>query len=248
MQRELLSRMQKVYPDTLTQIDDIDLPTLVSQLSYLEGHGLCDAGLMPNMVGYSWIGCRITVAGLDFLADDGGLTAILGVVTIKLHADTVRDLLAAKVDSSELPPAKKSAIKSALQKLSGTALQAATGDLVKMGFGARAKCNALDRAAGIGTVAKLRLPRRSYLDLFPLAGLFPIWYNIKHIILCCLNGLLVLSSIYESFFIFLYVESSNGCIIYFDLDLSSNPSVVPFVTHTTRTVSYTTSGPTTAEF
>jgi hypothetical protein len=134
LQRDLLSRMQQVYPDRVETIDGVDWPVLVSHLHYLEEHGLCDAGLLPNMVGFSWQGCRITAAGLDFLADDGGLTAILGVVTIKLHADTIKDLLAAKVEASDLPPEKKSVLKSGLQKLSGTALQAATGDLIKMGL------------------------------------------------------------------------------------------------------------------
>jgi len=56
------------------------------------------------------------------------------VVTVKLHAETLRSLLEAKVDKSDLPPEKKSALKQAISKLSGTALQAGSTDLVKMGL------------------------------------------------------------------------------------------------------------------
>ena len=48
----------------------------------------------------TWGGARITAKGIDFLEDDGGLSAILGVVTVKLHADTLREMLAKKIDAS----------------------------------------------------------------------------------------------------------------------------------------------------
>ena len=134
LQNSLLRRMQAVYPDRLATLEDLDWPIAVAQLSYLEGHGLCDAGLLPNMVGYSWRGCRITEKGLDFLADDGGLSSIFGVITIKLHANTVRSLLADRVNASNLPEEKKSQLKTALGKLSTVALQAVTTDLAKMGL------------------------------------------------------------------------------------------------------------------
>ena len=76
----------------------------------------------------------ITAAGRDSLEQDGGLTAILSVVTVKLHADTIRNLLAAKIDASDLPEEKKSRIKAAISKLSGTAPTAVTGDLAKVGL------------------------------------------------------------------------------------------------------------------
>ena len=44
LQRDLLSRMQQVYPDRLETIEGVDWPVLVSHLHYLEEHGLCDVG------------------------------------------------------------------------------------------------------------------------------------------------------------------------------------------------------------
>src|SRR5690606_4411194 len=50
---------------------------------------------------------KITAKGLDFLADDGGLSATLGVVTIRLHDDQVRLILAARIQESDAPVAEK---------------------------------------------------------------------------------------------------------------------------------------------
>ena len=75
-----------------------------------------------------------TPAGLDFLSEDGGLSAILGVVTVKLHADTIRDMIAAKIEAAPIPANEKSALKRHLAALSETGLKAATTDLVKIGL------------------------------------------------------------------------------------------------------------------
>ena len=56
------------------------------------------------------IAFKITSRGIDFLRDDGGLAAILGVKTIKIHADTLSELkalLADKLNQSDLPEAEK---------------------------------------------------------------------------------------------------------------------------------------------
>ena len=45
--------------------------------------------------------------GIDFLTDDGGLSAILGVVTVKLHSDTIQALIAAKIDQAEISDSEK---------------------------------------------------------------------------------------------------------------------------------------------
>jgi hypothetical protein len=58
---------------------------------------------------------KITSRGIDFLADDGGLAAILGVVTVKLHEETLKALLEAGVDALPPPQTAKSTLKSHLQ-------------------------------------------------------------------------------------------------------------------------------------
>lgn len=74
-------------------------------LQYLEEHGLCKSGVMIGADGHLALGeSRITAAGLDFLEDDGGLSAILGVVTVRLHADTIRALIDAKIEVHRYRP------------------------------------------------------------------------------------------------------------------------------------------------
>ncbi len=136
LQRQLLIQMRMVYPHPLFRVYDQDTTTsqkLLGTLLYLGEHGLCDCKIDPGF-GTLKSPPTITAKGLDFLEEDGGLSAILGVVTVKLHADTVRDLLAQKVDASNLPAEEKSAIKRQLASLSEAALKAATTDLVHVGL------------------------------------------------------------------------------------------------------------------
>ena len=138
LQRRLLELMREAFPNSIyefpTEMGDLNGPVF-ENLSYLAGHGLCEGHLQIGMDGHrSFGGVSITVAGLDFLADDGGLTAVLGVVTVKFHADTIREMLAAKVDASSLPEEKKSAWKKAINSLSSMTLQAASKDLITAGI------------------------------------------------------------------------------------------------------------------
>lgn len=91
---------------------------------YLKGHGLVS---YPDNLKTSYIyDLRITSQGIDFLADDGGLSAILGVVTVKLHSDTIQALLAAKIDQADIPEEEKSRLKTELAKIKDAALSTLT--------------------------------------------------------------------------------------------------------------------------
>jgi len=138
LQRSLLCWMREAYPSMLRAIPNRiceNDKTLYFNLFYLQEHGLCETLTSQSTDGHiSWGGAKITAKGIDFLEDDGGLTSILGAVTIKLHADTIRSLLAAKIESSPLPPAEKSTLRKTLAGLSDTALQTGTTDLVQLGL------------------------------------------------------------------------------------------------------------------
>ncbi|WP_226426563.1 hypothetical protein [Xanthomonas sp. MWU16-30325] len=119
-QKQLLNALAQTYPlDALV----MSLPgysdgnRLAVNAKYLSEYGLVEAKLhafdgVPNL---SYV--RITARGMDFLADDGGLGAILGVVTIKLHEETLRHLLESKVRDSDLPPTQKTRLLDQLRKL-----------------------------------------------------------------------------------------------------------------------------------
>lgn len=138
LQRQLLQEMRAAYPgaasDTAATADE---DRLNANLLYLEEHGLCRSGLSrSSLEGFfgRLSGPTITAAGLDFLEEDGGLSAILGVVTIKLHADTLRELIAAKLESAPVAENEKGALRRHLATIPETVLQAAATDLVRRGL------------------------------------------------------------------------------------------------------------------
>lgn len=71
---------------------------------------------------------------MDFLADDGGLSAILGVVTVKLHDETIRDLIAARIQDSNLPPEEKTGLLTQLRELRGESIKHLTLKLLDAGL------------------------------------------------------------------------------------------------------------------
>ncbi|POY47428.1 hypothetical protein, partial [Avibacterium paragallinarum] len=94
---------------------------------------LCAVKLRPSGRG----GCqsaRLTNKGADFLLDDGGLSAILGTITIKFHEDTIKSILSTKIESSSLPKEEKSSLLNILKGLSGKALERVITKLVDLGF------------------------------------------------------------------------------------------------------------------
>jgi hypothetical protein len=80
------------------------------------------------------IASTITARGLDFLADDGGLSALLGTVTVKLHADTLRDLIESRIARADMPEAEKKRITDHLRALPAEALKTVTTRLVEAGL------------------------------------------------------------------------------------------------------------------
>src|ERR1700689_3844572 len=98
LQHRLLLKLREGYPRTLLQIagDEAEPAAMMRNMAYLNEHALCNAIVKENGRGQmEFRGAALTAKGIDFLEDDGGLSAILGVVTVKLHADTIRDLIAA---------------------------------------------------------------------------------------------------------------------------------------------------------
>lgn len=115
LQRTILQELADCYPNsyghpiqTLAPSDDEE--EIIACLHYLSEHGLLKHGFV-NYFG-AWLeenpgAIRITAKGLDFLEDDGGIGAILGVVTIKFHDGTVKSLIEAKILQSDLPQPEK---------------------------------------------------------------------------------------------------------------------------------------------
>lgn len=117
VQAKILNLLAEAFPgivdrsDYTALVEDIGEDLFVANVKYLELHGLIEDGVLrmslDGTYGFNLGRFKITHRGLDFLADDGGLSAILGTVTVKLHEDTLKQLVADKIEQSDLPPADK---------------------------------------------------------------------------------------------------------------------------------------------
>ena len=144
LRREILEELNNMYPDSRTYEYWIDaaiaqvvgvietvgeaelyIAKRSANLRYLAEHGL----VVYNDKDLSAI-VKITAKGIDFLSDDGGLSAILGVVTVKLHSNTIQALIAAKIDQAEISDSEKSWLKKELGKIKDTALSTFTANAI----------------------------------------------------------------------------------------------------------------------
>lgn len=140
LQREILDALAPHYSGLRCTLYDKraepeEKNRYVTNMLYLQDHGLIDSGLLQGVDGHwSSGGAKITSAGLDFLAEDGGLTAILGVVTIKLHDETIRQLIEARIQNAELPETAKSHLLKSLREAPGETIKLLTEKLLDAGL------------------------------------------------------------------------------------------------------------------
>ncbi|MGY2157139.1 hypothetical protein [Pseudomonas tolaasii] len=136
LQKEILEHLREAYPNSSDRVTAINGGgETLANLHYLKGHGMVDFQSVEFLDGsrktHSVI---ITAKGIDFLEDDGGLGAILGTVTVKLHEDTLRQLIEAKVQASNLPAEQKSGILKALREAPGETTKQLITKLVDLGM------------------------------------------------------------------------------------------------------------------
>lgn len=146
LQLELLNKISECYPfvwdDYLRKPDSEEYFKIAVNLNYLKGHGLISedsTAVRHNFTGEGGgtlliMKPKITEKGLDFLKDDGGLSAILGVVTVRFEADTIRTILQFKVDQSDLSPADKKSMIDSLQELPSESIKHLTMKLLDEGL------------------------------------------------------------------------------------------------------------------
>jgi hypothetical protein len=136
LQKRLLLKMRDRYPNAIYDFgENHDDGRLLPNLMYLSDHDLCKVVLNKtkhDILSHSY--STITAKGIDFLEDDGGLSAVLGVVTIKFHADTIRELLANKIEQSPIAPDEKSGLRKAISALPEAALRLVATDLLQKGL------------------------------------------------------------------------------------------------------------------
>lgn len=125
---EVLTGLADSYPDA---VDLAELQTrwdnraLRVNLRYMEQHGLIErrveatSGLDDDETTF----VEMTEKGVDFVIKDGGLGALLNVQTVRLHQDTIRDLLVRAVETSEVDAGVRERMVEQLRSLPAQAVE-----------------------------------------------------------------------------------------------------------------------------
>ena len=134
-QLAMLKALASVYPRYTTEVVETEAgEDELANLWYLKEQGLVEGALeMSLSQSFIFQGAKITAKGLDFLEDDGGITAILGTVTVRLHADSIKALLIDRIDSSGVPAEKKSWLKKQLDVASSESIKKLINTLLDQG-------------------------------------------------------------------------------------------------------------------
>jgi hypothetical protein len=136
LHKDLLKRAAEIYPMRCMYQSNLHSEgDFFGNLLYLEEHGLVEAGVKQSLDNhFGFYGFKATAKGLDFLADDGGLSAILGVVTVKLHDDTVRSLLVERIEASDAEPTVKNELVKQVRAIPAEALKTLTTRALEAGL------------------------------------------------------------------------------------------------------------------
>ena len=145
LQLTLLTKLSNVYPYNYDFNQDFEYNSeerekALKNLYYLQSHGLVSeksvyksnslGSQAPIIFGSS----AITHKGMDFLANEGGLSAILGVVTVKFEADTLKAILENRINQSDLSPENKQSMIDSLRELPAESIKHLTMKLLDEGL------------------------------------------------------------------------------------------------------------------
>lgn len=74
---------------------------------------------------------KITARGLDFLQEDGGISAALATVTVRLDANTLRALIESRIAAADMPEPEKSKLMQWVRSAGAETMKEATQRLVQ---------------------------------------------------------------------------------------------------------------------
>ncbi len=139
--RKMLTDAAECWPHyvvwDLADFPDLTEEDVAGNLLYLEELGLIQSGIHMGIDGhFSWSAGRATAAGLDFIQDDGGYSAILGTVTVKLHEDTLKALLVERIEKSDGDASVKGELIKQVKALPAEGLKTLTTKALEAGLAA----------------------------------------------------------------------------------------------------------------
>jgi hypothetical protein len=132
LQQEILIQTANAYPFALSYEElssgiwkNTDEKELARELQYLVENKFLDKDAIffsiDNQISLGNV--KITSRGMDFLQEDGGLSAILNVVTVRFEPDTLKALLTSKINSADIEAEKKSELMKAVEELPADGLR-----------------------------------------------------------------------------------------------------------------------------
>ncbi len=141
-QKTILGKLLESYPTYESFFEwfkaqpDTDKEKYAANMLYLEGHGLVISRVQIGIDRRISIAIppELTSKGIDFISDDGGLSAILGTVTVKLHDETIRNLIETKIMLSNLPHSDKRKFVDALKQLPAESIKHLTMKILDLGL------------------------------------------------------------------------------------------------------------------
>jgi len=117
-----------------------NLGVYATNVKYLEDHGLVKDGLKISFdqTGRPYLFQpkipSITAKGIDFLSDDGGLSAILNVQTVKIHEESIKALVTLCIKNSSLSQEEKDSFIKAVKNLPAEGLKHLLTRLIDLGL------------------------------------------------------------------------------------------------------------------
>lgn len=148
IQREVLELLHQAYPNGIQKLHEkvnktIDEKDMLANLLYLQGHQLISCGYTKSTEpdkakDERWIEIEdtvITEKGIDFILEDGGLGAILGVITVKLDASTIKALLYRHIEEAkDVTHEQRSLAKKLLSSAGDETLRKLVDSLIEQGL------------------------------------------------------------------------------------------------------------------
>ncbi|WP_167481303.1 hypothetical protein [Acidovorax cavernicola] len=119
LQRKLLEFFRGQHPDdsTAPHMGAASTREVYAALVYLKGHGLVEMERSRSSTLDKDLLWKITSKGIDFIEDDGGLSAILNVVTVRFEAESLKALLEAPIRRLDVPEDERNKYVKALEEL-----------------------------------------------------------------------------------------------------------------------------------
>ena len=131
-------KLRDAYPEfvEIGQFLGVADRTNQANLFYLAEHHLIKPEAERTVFGVprQMLTAQITAQGLDFLEDDGGLGAILNIVTVRMDAESIKALLETRIRESNLSKEQKDSVVTKIKGFSGDILRAVVIKLIEKGI------------------------------------------------------------------------------------------------------------------